>query len=144
MKLLSRIIASAGITLLLANGLSAQSADTGVADATGSTTSTVRTGKESCVQQAESFAPMTGSERLAHYAYSLIGPQALVYSAAQAGVTQLHDTPHEWGLGAEGYGRRYGSGYAQHIIGTTAANAIAFGRTKTIVISNQERPGSAV
>jgi hypothetical protein len=127
MKLQSKIAASAGMTLLVASGLFAQHADTEGADTTGSTASSISTGKESWVQQADSFVPMAGKERLAHYAYSLVGPQALVYSAAQAGVTQLHDTPHEWGLGAEGYGRRYGSGYAQHVIGATVGSAIAFG-----------------
>ncbi len=127
MKLQSTIAASAGMTLLVASGLLAQHAGTEGDGTTGSTASSLSAGKESWVQQADSFVPMTGEERLAHYAYSLVGPQAWVYSAAQAGITQLHDTPHEWGLGAEGYRRRYGSGYAQHVIGTTVANAIAFG-----------------
>ena len=127
MKLESKIAASAGMTLLLASGLFAQHAETEAASTTAATTSNISAGKESWVQQADSFVPMTGEERLAHYSYSLVGPQALVYSAAQAGVTQFHDTPHEWGLGAEGYGRRFGSGYAQHVIGATVANAIAFG-----------------
>jgi hypothetical protein len=79
------------------------------------------------VRQAEDFVPMTRSERLAHYAYSLIGSQAFLFSAAAAGLKQVRDTPKEWGQGAEGYGRRYGSGYAQHIIGSTVTNGIAFG-----------------
>lgn len=127
MTLQSRVIATAVMTLLAASSLFAQHADTEGTDTTGSTVSSIGARKESWVQQAESFVPMTGRERLAHYAYSLVGPQALVYSAAQAGVTQLHDTPREWGLGPEGYGSRYDSGYAQHVIGATAANAIAFG-----------------
>jgi hypothetical protein len=127
MKLQSKTAVLAGTMLLVASGLFAQHADTEGTATTGSTASSISARKESWVQQADSFVPMTGEERLAHYAYSLVDPQALVYSAAQAGVTQLRDTPHEWGQGAEGYGHRLGSGYAQHVIGATVANAIAFG-----------------
>src|SRR5207248_1762003 len=35
--------------------------------------------------------------------------------------------PQEWGQGAKGFGRRYGSDYAQLIIGQTIENGLAFG-----------------
>ncbi|HEY2861602.1 MAG TPA: hypothetical protein VGJ21_24595 [Terracidiphilus sp.] len=127
MKLRTRIIASGGLTLMLASASFAQQVTSGGDHGTGPALSSATTGKESWVRQAEDFVPMTNSERMAHYEYSLFGPQALLYSAAQAGLNQLRNTPEEWGQGAEGYGRRYGGAYAQHIIGATVANGIAFG-----------------
>ena len=43
-------------------------------------------------------------------------PMAVVNAAAGAGFTQLTNTPSEWGQGAEGYGRRMGSGFATHLL----------------------------
>jgi hypothetical protein len=40
-----------------------------------------------------------------------------------AGISQAEGTPHEWGGGMEGYGRRFASSYARSVIGRT----IAFG-----------------
>jgi hypothetical protein len=125
MKLRSRITASAGLTLLLASAVFAQQANNDGGDGTGSASTSASAGKESWVRQAEDFVPMTRSERLAHYEYSLFGPQAFLYAVSQAGLNQLRATPQEWGQGAEGYGRRYGSAYAQHIIGATVGNGIA-------------------
>jgi hypothetical protein len=62
-----------------------------------------------------------------HYAYSLAEPQALLFPAVQAGLNQARNRPQEWGQGVEGYGRRFGSAYGQHLIGSTVSNAIAFG-----------------
>jgi hypothetical protein len=70
---------------------------------------------------------MTGRERAAHYAHSLFGPEAFLFSAASAGIGQLDDSPHEWGQGAEGFGRRFGSAYANRIVGQTIENGLAFG-----------------
>jgi hypothetical protein len=70
---------------------------------------------------------MTRSERAAHYVHALFAPEAFVLSAAHAGVGQVRNSPHEWGQGAEGFGRRYGSAYAQRIIGQTIENGLAFG-----------------
>jgi hypothetical protein len=58
---------------------------------------------------------------------TLVQPQAVLFPAFQAGLNQARNTPHEWGQGAEGYGRRFGSVYGQHLIGATVGNAIAFG-----------------
>jgi len=83
--------------------------------------------RESWLSQAGYFTPMTRSERLAHYTYLLVGPQALLTSAAQAGIGQIRHTPKEWGEGAGAYGQRYASAYGQHVIATTVSNAIALG-----------------
>ena len=124
MKLQSRISASIGLTLFLASASFAQQVDI---DGTASTPSTAKAAEASFVRQAEDFVPMTRSERAAHYAHSLFGPEAFLFSAAHAGIGQLRNSPHVWGQGPEGFGRRYGSGYAQRIVGQTIENGLAFG-----------------
>jgi len=126
MKFRSRITASAGLALLLASASFAQQTTNDSASDTGSTLSNANAAPEVFVPQTEDFVPMTRSERAAHYARAIIGPQAFVFSAAQAGINQLRNTPKEWQQGAEGYGRRYGSAYAEHIIGQTIENGAAF------------------
>lgn len=90
-------------------------------------TSSIESGRETLTEQADYFVPMTNRERLDHYAYSLVGPQAFLYPVVQAGLNQARNSPHEWGHGVEGYGRRSGSAYGQHLISSTVSNAIAFG-----------------
>ena len=68
---------------------------------------------------------MTRSERAAHYALSLFGPQAFLFSAASAGSGQAQNSPKEWQQGPEGFGKRFGSHYAGHIIGRTIESGAA-------------------
>jgi hypothetical protein len=53
--------------------------------------------------------------------------ESVLVFGGQASIGQLRNSPHEWGQGAEGFGRRYGSGYAQRIVGQTIENGLAFG-----------------
>jgi hypothetical protein len=89
--------------------------------------SSIESGRETLIEQADYFVPMTNRERWVHYAYSVVQPQAILFPAFQAGLNQDRNTPHEWGQGAEGYGRRFASVYGEHLIGSTVGNAIAFG-----------------
>lgn len=88
--------------------------------------SSIDSGRETLIEQADYFVPMTNRERWVHYAYSLVQPQAILFPAFQAGLNQARNTPREWRQGAEGYGRRFGSVYGQHLVGATVGNAIAF------------------
>jgi hypothetical protein len=124
MKLKSGISAVIGLTLITANASFAQQA---TPQATAAMASNVSAPAQSRVLEADNFVPMTRRERAAHYAHALFGPQAFVFSAASAGIGQLRDVPHEWGQGAEGFGDRFGSAYAQRIIGQTLENGVAFG-----------------
>jgi len=60
--------------------------------------------------------------KLRIHAVRAYGPGALVRSAVSAGYLQLKDSPEEWGQGAEGYGKRLGSGLARSGI----RNALGF------------------
>ena len=46
-------------------------------------------------------------------------PMSFVNSAASAGLGQWRDRPKEWKQGAEGYGLRYASSFAEHIANQT-------------------------
>lgn len=60
----------------------------------------------------DQFMPFTPEERLKAYALDLFGPFHILMAGAQAGITQWQNVPHEWGQGAEGYGKRFGNYYA--------------------------------
>jgi hypothetical protein len=62
---------------------------------------------------------MTQDERFRYYVRHMLSPESVLRSAAGAGLNQALHTPTEWGQGAEGYGRRFGSSYGQHIIRST-------------------------
>jgi len=63
----------------------------------------------------DGFKPMTRDERFHHYVSGTFSVESLVRSAAGAAILQGTNTPSEWGQGAEGYARRFGNSYAQHI-----------------------------
>jgi hypothetical protein len=65
------------------------------------------------------FQPQTQSERLHHYLAGTFSAESVLRSAAGSAILQWADTPTEWGQGAEGYARRFGNSYAQHIMRQT-------------------------
>ena len=50
------------------------------------------------------------------YAKQTFGPAAIGRSAAGAGVSQLRNTPKEWGQGGAGFAKRFGSAFGTHVI----------------------------
>jgi hypothetical protein len=63
--------------------------------------------------------PLTQAERFHSFVKRLFSPESVLRSAAGSAILQGTDTPHEWGQGAEGYGRRFASSYGQHITRST-------------------------
>jgi hypothetical protein len=59
------------------------------------------------------------------YLKRTFSPNSVVMSAAGAGLAQATDTPHEWGQGAVGFGRRFANSYGKHIIQRTIQYPIA-------------------
>src|SRR4029077_20094162 len=85
---------------------------------------------------------LTFSERLRIYERSFISPQSLMGPALGAGISQLDNTPPEWGQGAEGYGRRFASGYGRSVISRTIEFGVAAAdREDTLVSSHQTKAG---
>jgi hypothetical protein len=79
-------------------------------------------------QSNPASVPITQRERLHAYIKRLISPEVLLRSATGAGFGQLRDFPPEWGEGALGFGRRFGSAYAEHIVRET----LLFGSTSAL------------
>ena len=59
---------------------------------------------------------MTEGERFDRFLRDLGNPFSILSSAAAAGIGQWKDRPHEWKQGADAYGLRFGSSYAEHIV----------------------------
>jgi hypothetical protein len=59
----------------------------------------------------DQFKPLTPKQRLELYAKDLFGPFHLMMAGLAAGITQLQNSPKEWGQGAQGYGLRYANYY---------------------------------
>lgn len=58
-------------------------------------------------------------ERFRRYVKSTVGPFRLGYTAVTAGLAQWGDDPEEWGQGAQGYGKRFASGFGRNAIQQT-------------------------
>jgi hypothetical protein len=65
------------------------------------------------------YSKMTEGERFHYYVNHMFSAESVLRSAVGSGIEQAIDSPHEWGLGAEGYGRRFANSYAQHIMQST-------------------------
>jgi len=64
-------------------------------------------------------AAMRDNQRLRDYQHRVIGKPAVARAAAGAAVGQLRNVPHEWGQGAGGFAKRFGSHLAQHAVKET-------------------------
>jgi hypothetical protein len=67
----------------------------------------------------------TQTTKLRNYAFDAFGPYPIVGAAFVAGINQAGNSPPEWKLGAEGYGRRFGSNYAIAAVTTTLRYGVA-------------------
>lgn len=55
------------------------------------------------------YAPLTDRQKLNRTLGRLIGPTWLIFTGISAGYSEWRRTPAQWGQGAEGYARRYGT-----------------------------------
>lgn len=83
--------------------------------------------------QPEPWKKMTGEERFKQYAADTFGPDAFLFSAVGAGMSQWLDSPTEWGQGMEGYGRRYANSYG----GTVLRNTMRLGLSAALHEDNR-------
>ena len=67
----------------------------------------------------------TEKTKLQNYFFDAYGPYPLVSAAVAAGIDQYDNSPPEWGKGAEGYGRRFGSDFGILAVSTTTRYALA-------------------
>ena len=67
----------------------------------------------------------TEKVKLRNYFFDTFGPYPIFGAAFAAGINQAESTPPEWGQGAEGYGKRFGSNFAIAAVSTTTRYALA-------------------
>lgn len=63
--------------------------------------------------------------KLKNYFFDAFGPYPIVGAAGAAGISQAYNAPPEWGQGAAGYGRRFGSDFGIAAVSTTTRYALA-------------------
>ena len=63
--------------------------------------------------------------KVSNYAFDAFGPYPIGVTAIAAGVNQWTNSPPEWGQGAEGFGKRFGSDFGIAAIGTTTRYGLA-------------------
>ncbi len=71
------------------------------------------------------YTRLTAKEKFEQYVIASIGPAADLGEAASAGISQLADSPSEWGQGAAGYGRRLANNVAYNIVRQTLTYGIS-------------------
>jgi hypothetical protein len=74
---------------------------------------------------SDSPKPMTGEQRIHYYLKSTFGMNALIRTAAVAGIQQARNTIPEWGQDLEGYGIRFASSAGKRIIKNSIHHGIA-------------------
>lgn len=74
---------------------------------------------------AATYEPLTASERWRGFFTGALGPQAILRTAAGAGISQWNNTPKEWRQGSEAYGERFGSHLAEHVVRITMESGAA-------------------
>ena len=67
----------------------------------------------------------TERTKVSNYAFDAFGPYPLAGAGVAAGINQWSNAPPEWGQGAEGFGKRFGSDFAIAAIGTTTRYGLA-------------------
>ncbi len=63
--------------------------------------------------------------KLRNYLFDAFGPYPIVGAAIAGGINQVQNTPPEWGKGAEGYSKRFGSDFAIAGVTTTTRYALS-------------------
>ena len=67
----------------------------------------------------------TERTKVSNYTFDAFGPYPVAGAAFAAGINHWSNAPPEWGQGAEGFGKRFGSDFAIAAIGTTTHYGLA-------------------
>ncbi|MGB6829593.1 MAG: hypothetical protein WBE41_16220 [Terracidiphilus sp.] len=68
--------------------------------------------------------PLSSRQKFQLFFKSAFDPWPFGLSAVVAGIGQAEDSTPEWGGGMEGYGKRFGAGYADYFMGNFFGNAV--------------------
>ncbi len=75
--------------------------------------------------QADPYAPLPPRSKAAIFGRRIVAPSGFAKSAVTAGINQWQDSPHEWGQGLGGYGKRYGHKIANRSVENAIGMAVA-------------------
>ena len=67
----------------------------------------------------------SGETRPPGYVKYTFAPKSVPMAAAGAAINQANDTPHEWGQGVAGFGKRFASAFGKHVVHKTIQYPIA-------------------
>ena len=73
----------------------------------------------------QTYVRPTERTKVSNYRFDAFGPYPVVGAALAAGINQWTNSPPEWGQGAEGFGKRFGSDFGIAAIGTTTRYGLA-------------------
>ena len=65
------------------------------------------------------------TERAREYRRAAVGKRAIATAGAHAAINQARNSPHEWGQGATGFVKRFGSSLGQHVAKETIQLGVA-------------------
>jgi hypothetical protein len=72
-----------------------------------------------------SYARPTEGTKAINYAFDTFGPYPIAAAGVTAGINQFTNSPPEWGQGATGFGKRFGSDFGIAAIATTTHYGLA-------------------
>jgi hypothetical protein len=87
--------------------------------------STISGASTTAAQPDLTYVTPTEKTKLSNYAFDAFGPFPIVGAATVAGINQISNAPPEWGQGAAGYGKRFGSDYGIALVGTITRYGLA-------------------
>src|SRR3954462_14384265 len=82
------------------------------------------------------------SPRVKEYRRNAVGKRTLIGSAAGAGVAHARNSPHQWGRGAAGFGKRFGSRIGQHVAKETIQFGVAAARHENLRYRRSHKHGT--
>jgi hypothetical protein len=68
----------------------------------------------------------------ARFVKDTFGPGAAARAGARAAIGQARNSPHEWGGGAAGFGKRFGSSFAGHVVNNSIKYPVAYARHEAL------------
>jgi hypothetical protein len=76
-------------------------------------------------QPTLTYSPPSAKTKFTNYLFDAFGPYPIIGAAIAAGINQSSNAPPEWGQGAEGYGKRFGSDFGILAISTSTRYGLA-------------------
>jgi hypothetical protein len=76
-------------------------------------------------QLISTYTRPTHRTMVGNYIFDAYGPYPAAGAAVTAGINQFSNAPPEWGQGAEGFGKRFGSNFGMAAAGTTTRYALS-------------------